>query len=268
MKICALQLAARLGDRPANMANASARIALAMGMASNVPDVLVLPELWDVGFYPDNVLELGDNDGRMARDFLSAQAARHKVNIVGGSIVRRQGDRVWNTAYVFDRGGNLISTYNKTHLFSLAGEQHAFQPGESVALYELDGVPVGGITCYDIRFCELTRRIALAGARVLFAPAAWPHPRLNHWRVLAQARAIENQMFVIAVNNCGRSGDMKFCGHSLMIDPWGEIIAEADEEEQILAGTCDLSVVAHIREHLNVFRDRRPELYGDGATWV
>ena len=258
MKISALQLSVRLGDRRANQENAAVQIEAAMPAC---PDVLALPELWDIGFYPANVLELGDEDGRLAREFLSAQARRHRVNIVGGSIVRRQGDKIWNTAYVFDRQGGLVSAYDKIHLFTLAGEHKLFQPGSALALYELDNVPVGGITCYDIRFCELPRSVALAGAKVLFVPAAWPHPRLRHWRVLVQARAVENQFFVVAVNAAGQVNGVKLCGHSLMVDPWGEEIAEAGEEEQILTGVCDLSVIENIRNKLNMFRDRRPECY-------
>lgn len=258
MKICALQLEVRLGDRRANMENAAARMEAAMRIG---PDVLVLPELWDIGFYPANVLELGDEDGRLAREFLSDQARRHRVNIVGGSIVRRQADKIWNTAYVFDRRGELASVYDKIHLFTFAGEQNLFQPGSALALYELDGVPAGSITCYDIRFCEQPRSMALAGAKVLFVPAAWAHPRLSHWRLLAQARAVENQFFVIAVNAAGRTDKVELCGHSLMVDPWGEIIAEAGEEEQILTGVCDVSVVEQVRGRLTVYRDRRPECY-------
>lgn len=258
MKICALQLDVRLGDREANMANASVQIELAMRTS---PDVLVLPELWDLGFYPANVLELGDEDGCMAQEFLSGQARRHAVNIVGGSIVRRKENTIWNTTYIFDRQGALVSTYSKIHLFTLAGEQNQFQAGTTLALYELDKVPVGSITCYDIRFCELARTLALAGAKMLFVPAAWPHPRLQHWRILAQARAIENQLFVVAVNGSGRAGDVKCFGHSLMVDPWGEVIAEAGEGEQILTGVCDVAVADHVREKLSVFRDRRPECY-------
>lgn len=258
MKVCAIQMDVALADRPANLRKAESLITLAMGQGA---DVLVLPELWDLGFYPANAAELGDDDGVIAREFLADQAKRHKVNIVGGSIVRRKQGKIWNTAYVFDRGGSLISSYDKTHLFSPAKEHENFQAGDALALYELDGVPMGQITCYDIRFGELVRTLALKGAQVLFAPAAWPHPRLNHRRLLAQTRAVENQFFVVAVNTVGTANALTFCGHSMLVDPWGEIIAEAGAGEQLLFGICDFSVIADIRERINVFRDRRPELY-------
>lgn len=258
MKICAVQMDTLMADRAANQRKAETLIALAAGHG---PDVLVLPELWDLGFYPANALELGDEDGKEAQAFLSALAAKHRVNIIGGSIVRLHQGKIWNTSYVFSRQGTLISTYDKTHLFSPSKEHENFEAGETLARYELDGVPVGQVICYDLRFGELVRTLALGGIKVLFAPAAWPIPRLNHWRLLAQARAVENQMFVVAVNTVGTVNNLTFCGHSIMVDPWGEIISEAGGGEQLLLGELDLSVIADIRERINVFRDRRPELY-------
>ena len=102
---------------------------------------------------------------------------------------------------------------------------------------------------------------ALAGAKILFVPAAWPHPRLAHWQILNRARAIENQLFVVAVNSCGTCGDYHFCGHSMIIDPWGEVLAEGGDGEVVVTGEIDLSVIDDIRSRINVFRDRRPELY-------
>lgn len=258
MKVCAVQMGSVLGDRAANQRKAESLITLA---AAQGADVLVLPELWDLGFYPANALELGDVDGKQAQIFLSALAKQHRINIIGGSITRKSQGRLWNTSYVFSREGVLISAYDKTHLFSPAKENENFQAGDAPAVYELDGVPVGQIICYDIRFGELVRTLALSGIKVLFAPAAWPVPRLNHWRLLVQARAVENQMFVVAVNTVGTVNSLTFCGHSMMVDPWGDIIAEAGSEEQLLLGELNLSVIADIRDRINVFRDRRPELY-------
>lgn len=258
MKVAALQLDVALGDRPANFAKADQKIAEAM---AGKPDVIVLPELWDLGFFPKNALELGDIDGKLAQEFLQEQAKKHHVNIVGGSIVCRKGDQIFNTQYVYDRSGEKISEYSKVHLFSPSGEHLAFEAGDQLSIYELDGVKVGSIICYDLRFGEWVRMNALAGAQVLFAPAAWPHPRLNHWRLLSQVRAIENQFFVVSVNHSGQAYALDFCGHSQMVDPWGEVISEAGDGEEILFGELDFSVIEDIRERINVFRDRRPELY-------
>jgi omega-amidase len=115
--------------------------------------------------------------------------------------------------------------------------------------------------CYDIRFPELARTLALDGAKILFVPAEWPHPRLHHWRTLLMARAIENQMFVVSCNRVGTSGSTHFFGHSLIIDPWGEIIAEGAEHEEIITAALDLTEVDKVRGRIPVFEDRRPELY-------
>lgn len=258
MKISLLQMDVFLGERQKNQEKVLEMASKAM---VEKPDVLVLPELWDVGFFPKNVVELGDEGGLEAQKFLSELAAKYQVNIVGGSIVRREGDKIFNSQYVYDRQGNLVATYDKVHLFSPSGEDQAFQKGNRLAVYELDGIKMGSIICYDLRFTEWVRMVALEGAQVLFAPAAWPHPRLNHWRLLGQVRAIENQFFVVAVNHAGQAYQLDFCGHSQMVDPWGEVIAEAGEVEEVVTGEVDFSVIQDIRERINVFRDRRPELY-------
>jgi len=115
--------------------------------------------------------------------------------------------------------------------------------------------------CYDIRFPELARKLALSGAKILFVPAEWPHPRLHHWRSLLIARAIENQMYVCGINRVGRDAANVFCGHSMIVDPWGEVIAEADETETIISAAVDLARPDEVRSRIPVFRDRRPELY-------
>jgi len=258
MKISSLQMDVALGERKQNMEKVRSLTEKAM---QEQPDVLVLPELWDVGFFPKNVVELSDKDGEIAKKFLSSLAKEHKINIVGGSIVRGDKDAIHNTQYIFDRQGNLIAEYDKVHSFSPSNEHVIFKAGSKSVTYELDGIKMGSIICYDLRFLEWVRVVALAGAQVLFVPAAWPHPRLNHWRLLNQVRAIENQFFVVAVNHVGKANDLEFCGHSLMVNPWGEVIAEAGDKEEILTAELDFAVIKDIRERINVFRDRRPELY-------
>ena len=264
MNVSILQLATQHDDRAANFANAEAQIRLAMETQPDVPDVLVLPEMWDVG-YPRNVAELGDPDGQAARSFLSAQAAQWKVNIVGGAIVRSQGGKNWNTAYVFDRQGQQLAAYDKIHLFSFGGEHNVFQPGDAPARYSLDNVPAGSVTCYDIRFCELVRAQALAGVQLLFVPAMWGKARVEHWRLLIRARAVENQMFVIGANMAETPGSGVSGGHSLIVDPLGAVLAEAGPEQTIIRADCSLDILRETRAGFTVLQDRRPELYGGWA---
>ena len=114
---------------------------------------------------------------------------------------------------------------------------------------------------YDLRFPELFRRYALADCVLTFLPAEWPHPRLEHWQTLLRARAIENQMFIVACNRVGQSNDTGFCGHSCIIDPWGEVLVEGGEEEALLTMEIDLEKVTAVRRTIPIFNDRRPRIY-------
>jgi predicted amidohydrolase len=225
------------------------------------PDVIVLPETWNTGFFPENVKELADLQGEPSCSLLSELAGEYKVNIIGGSIADNEKGKVYNTNYVFDRNGRMISKYRKIHLFSPSGEHNFFEHGDEISVYEIDGVKAATIICYDLRFVELVRTLALEGIQILFVPAEWPHPRLEHWKTLLKARAVENQMFVVAVNGVGKAKELKFCGNSMIIDPWGEVVACAGEEEGVITGEIDLSIIHDIRERINVFRDRRPGIY-------
>ncbi|NCB32118.1 MAG: carbon-nitrogen family hydrolase, partial [Clostridia bacterium] len=167
-----------------------------------------------------------------------------------------------NTALVFDRQGVCLARYDKTHLFSPMGEHEFFQPGNSLCTFRLDGVLCGLLICYDIRFPELARSLALQGMEVLFLPAQWPKQRVPHLSLLCEARAVENQMFVACCNSCGSDASgTHFGGHSCAIDPWGKVLARAGGDPCFLSADCDLSIVAGIRGSINVFQDRRPEVY-------
>ena len=230
--------------------------------AAGQPDVIVLPETWSTGFYPKEHTEaLADQDGEHIRDEMGAIASKYGVNIVAGSIVNKRCENVYNTAFIFDREGRAIASYDKTHLFSPMGEDGYFTPGDHLCRFELDGVSCGIIICYDVRFPELTRMLALEGIDVLFMVSQWPDARADHLRTLLRARAIENQMFVCGCNSCGRYGTTQYGGGSVLIDPWGKVIAEAGAEEEVVTGDLDLSVVEEIRSSINVFRDRRADLY-------
>lgn len=258
MRISSIQMDVELGNPKANREKAARLVEEAM---VNNPDVIVLPETWNIGFFPENHDELADSEGECTIDLLGRLAEKFGVNIIGGSVVNKMRGRIYNTSYSFDRQGKVIATYNKIHLFSPSHEDKHFEHGKELCTLELDGVKVGVIICYDLRFPELARSLALQGIQILFVPAEWPHPRSHHWRTLAMARAIENQMFVVAVNGVGKAGETQYCGNSLIVDPWGEIIADAGEEEIIITGDIDLSIIKDIRERINVFRDRRPEEY-------
>ena len=225
------------------------------------PDVIVFPEMWNTGYALTEIQQLADVNGERTKALLSSFAKANHVNIIGGSIAEKKEDRVLNTIYAFDREGMEVAEYSKIHLFRLMDEEKFLHSGDQLGRFELEGVPAGAMICYDIRFPELARKLALDGARILFVPAEWPHPRLHHWRTLLMARAIENQMYVVSCNRVGTSGTTSFFGHSMVIDPWGEVLVEGDEAEAILHATIDLEEVVRVRAKIPVFEDRRPNLY-------
>lgn len=258
MKISCLQMDMALGAVEDNFARAEAMIRQAM---EDRPDVIVLPETWNTGFFPANVRVLSDRNGQRTKTAIGALAKEFAVNIVAGSVSSLREDALYNTAMVFDRTGCCITEYDKTHLFTPMGEERVYTPGDRLCRFTLDGVSCGIIICYDLRFPELARSLAIPGLDVLFVVSQWPDVRISHLRSLTVARAIENQIFVACCNSCGKANDTRYGGYSAIIDPWGETIALAGETEQILTAEADLNILKNIRKSIYVFRDRRPELY-------
>lgn len=258
MKISLIQPKLILGNVNENFKMIEEKIIKA---AEEKPDVIVLPEMWNTSFFPEDVKEKADLNGERTKKLLSELSKKFSVNIVGGSIANLKGIDLYNTAYIFDRNGNEIASYDKVHSFSPSGEHNIFKAGNKLCIFELDGVKCGLCICYDIRFVEWIRKNALEGIEIFFLPAAWPDKRTVHWDILNRARAIENQMFVVCINSVGTAGTMKFAGHSAIIDPWGEYVVVPDDKEGIKYGEIDLSIIKNIRESINVFRDRKPELY-------
>ena len=259
MKICCIQMDVHLAEPEYNFRQA---VRLLREAAQDRPDVLVLPETWNTGFFPREDLETCcDRSGERVAAEIGTLAKELGVNIVAGSIANVKDGRICNTAYVFDRCGRCIASYDKTHLFTPMGEHEFFTPGDRLCSFMLDGVRCGLIICYDIRFPELARSLALTGMDILFVVSQWPRERLCHLNCLSQARAIENQCFVALCNACGSAGNTHFGGDSAIIDPWGGILARADGSETTVSADCDLSVIPGMRSRTNVFRDRRPDLY-------
>jgi omega-amidase len=255
-----LQMDITLGEPDRNFEKLSIMLEQAVH-AEPKPDVIVFPEMWNTGYALEQIQQLADEDGERTKQIISAFCLKHQVNVIAGSIAEKKADEVRNTVYVFNRLGELTSHYSKMHLFRLMDEEKFLTSGETIGKVEIEGIPAGVMICYDIRFPELARTLALDGAKILFVPAEWPHPRLHHWRTLLMARAIENQMFVVSCNRVGTSGSTHFFGHSLIIDPWGEIIAEGAEQEEIISAAIDIAEVDKVRRRIPVFEDRRPELY-------
>lgn len=229
--------------------------------AQSKPDIVMLPELWTTGYDLTRLEEIADEEAERTITFLKNLAKKHRIHLVGGSIAKKTTEGIYNTMLIIDKDGNLLKDYDKLHLFQLMDEHHYLQPGERDGLFTLDEKVCAGFICYDIRFPEWQRAHTVRGAEILFISAEWPKTRLSHWRSLLISRAIENQAFVVAVNRSGSDPNNVFAGHSMIIDPWGDIICEAGEEKELLLGTLDLVKVTEARSKIPVFEDRRPEYY-------
>ena len=226
------------------------------------PDIIVLPELWTTSYMIEQLEAIAES-AEPTRSFLSDLAKKHQINIIGGSIANKVNDKIYNTSLIFDRNGKLVYEYSKIHLVPMLNEPAYLTAGEEkVQTFELDGIRMGVIICYDLRFPELARKLALEGAQVLFIPAEWPKPRTNHWVNLQIARAIENQMYVVSSNNVGSLNGVEYTGTSLIVDPWGEVLAKGSEDnEETLRGIVNPERVVEVRESVPIFESRVPDLY-------
>lgn len=258
--VAILQMDVACGDPDQNRQKIK-RMVESIQQPEKKPDIILLPELWDTSYDLKRLDEIADKNGEQAQTFLSDLAKQNRCFVVGGSVAEQKEGAVYNTTFVFDRSGERVGTYSKAHLFRLMNEEKYLAAGEQAGIYTIGDQTVGSVICYDIRFPEWIRTYALKGCKVLFVPAQWPKPRLNHWRQLLIARAIENQMYVVACNRVGEEGKSQFFGHSMVIDPWGEVIAEGAEEETILFAEIDFDLVDEVRGRIPVFNDRRAQLY-------
>ncbi len=251
-----IQFDIRRGDVERNLRIAKRRIAT---LAKEGTRLVLLPEMWSTGFANERLKELSETTPRVLED-LSRVARKQRLTIIG-SLPEKRGGKVYNTAYVVDRDGSVAGTYRKVHLFSLTGENRYFEPGRKAVVSKTSLGLIGLIICYDLRFPELCRSIALRGATIVGVMAQWPAERVAHWEVLLRARAVENQLFVLGANRCGRDGDLVYAGHSRIISPDGEIMARGGKGTATLSATIDLRVVERTRKHIPCLKERMPEAY-------
>ena len=204
-------------------------------------------------------------------DFMAAKAREHGIWIHGGSIYEAipGEDRTYNTTVVYNPKGEIVATYRKIHLFDvdLAGgvshkESRTVRPGEEIALFDTEYCKMGLAICYDVRFPELFRILALRGAKVIFNPAQFAlYTGKDHWEPLLRARAIENQCYMICAGQIGVKPNMQAYGRSLVADPWGNVIAKAGDRECVLMAEIDLDYLDKVRTELPSLGNRRPDTY-------
>lgn len=256
MRIGMIQLAAAAGDVEINMQRAFSL----MEEAAHASDVLVLPELWTVGYnfhdFSRHVLSLSDDLVQR----LSSFARFHQVTVAAGTLPIRREGAVRNTTLLFDSQGRLQATYSKRHLFQGYLEGKLMQPGNHLTQTSIHGVQTGFAVCYELYFPKMWRKMAKSGTTLVLTPASWPKNHLLQWRVLGQARAIENGICLCAVNMAGEYRGMELGGHSHFIDPLGHILVEAGEGEEICYAEYDEEKYKNLGKQLSVVSGR---VYGE-----
>lgn len=241
-------------------------------VAAERPDMVVLPEVFSyIGGRRETreaAAEVFPNGP--AYGLLASLAADHKVFVHGGSMFERDNERLYNTTVAFDRSGAEIARYRKIHLFDIeiAGqvsyqESALIAPGDEVVTVDLGGVTLGLAICYDLRFPELFRLLALQGAEIIAMPAAFTQfTGKDHWEVLLRARAIENQVFMVAPGEWGKHpGGSVTWGRSTIIDPWGTVLATAPDGTGVIVAECNLNTLERIRREVPSLANRRPAAY-------
>lgn len=222
-------------------------------------DFVVLPELWHVGAFSTDLFEKYalPTKNELVDSFCQI-AKENNCWIHFGSFVERHEKGISNTAVTINSAGEIVSQYRKIHLFGFdQGEAIMLNRGDKPAVLSSTPLGVTGVsTCYDLRFPELFRAQVDQGAQTLLIASGWPTPRIEHWRVLNTARAIENQAWVIACNQVGNNGEYILGGHSMVINPKGEIMGELGQSEDVLVADIDLALVNTWRDSFPVLKDR------------
>ncbi|TMR00529.1 carbon-nitrogen family hydrolase [Actinomadura soli] len=223
-------------------------------------DLVLLPELWLPGYFAfDRYAELAEP---LTGDTVAAgQEWARELGCflhLGSFLERTPEGRLHNTAVLIDPSGTVVHTYRKIHVFGYRSrEAELLTAGAGVGTVHSPLGAMGATTCYDLRFPEVWRALLDAGAETVAVPAAWPGRRRQHWRLLTEARAVEQQMLVVACNAAGVQGEVKLGGASRVVDPWGTVLAEAGGAEEIVRCDIDPGVVARTRAEFPVLRDRR-----------
>lgn len=258
IKVLAVQMESAIGDKYKNFEKVLTLVE--NGISSDV-DMVILPELWTIGWACDEFPKNAEPINGETTEFLSELAQTYKVNILGGSFVCKDGGKLYNACPVINREGELIATYNKNHLFSYYDdcENKYITEGKNPVIVDIDGVKTGLSICYDIRFPEIYRAYRKAGADILVNMAAWPLSRKIHWDALTCARAVENQSYMIALTQTGTlPTGAKNLGHSLIYDFSGNILSEIDIKEGVISAELDLSQMYDFRDKCTVLKDIHP----------
>ena len=255
-------------DKKANLKKAGSLIA---DSADRNADFIVLPEMFNCPYSNDKFVEYGENEhDSCTLNTISQLAESYNVYILAGSIPEREGDKLYNTSYLFDKTGSIIAKHRKMHLFDIDvkgritfKESDVLTAGDDFTIADTDFGRIGIGICYDVRFVELARIMAEKGAEILFYPGAFNQTTgPAHWELLFRSRALDNQVFCIGVAPAlNIDASYHSYGHSIAVNPWGEVIAQAGEKEELVICEIDLSKIKKVREELPVLKNKRKDLY-------
>jgi predicted amidohydrolase len=255
-------------DKKANLKKAGSLIA---DSADHNADFIVLPEMFNCPYSNDKFVEYGENEhDSCTLNTISQLAESYNVYILAGSIPEREGDKLYNTSYLFDKTGSIIAKHRKMHLFDIDvkgritfKESDVLTAGDDFTIADTDFGRIGIGICYDVRFVEPARIMAEKGAEILFYPGAFNQTTgPAHWELLFRSRALDNQVFCIGVAPAlNIDASYHSYGHSIAANPWGEVIAQAGEKEELVICEIDLSEIKKVREELPVLKNKRKDLY-------
>lgn len=268
MKLALAQLRIERGEVEANVERAQSAVAEAAGAGA---DLVALPEIFTVGYFAfDRYERRAESVTGPTVTALAESAREHDVGVLAGSIVedlaasREVGvetpaqEGLANASVFLDRNGERRAVYRKHHLFGYdSAEQQLLTRGESLPTVEFEDHVVGMTTCYDLRFPSLYRELVDAGVTTVLVPSAWPYPRVEHWRLFPQTRAVENLCYVGAVNGVGDFDDAALLGRSAVYDPWATTLASAGDEATVVIADVDRDRVDAVRAEFPALDDRR-----------
>jgi predicted amidohydrolase len=261
MKVAVAQIACSLGDPKANLSKVRD---FSSGAKEAGAHMIVFPEMTDTG-YSMRVIEKHASHWKTGFVPGLRQIAREVSIAIVSGVSERDGSSIYNSQVLIDAKGDVAATYRKTHLYAVAPveEQTCFTPGHSFTTFKLDGLQFGFSICYDLRFPEMYRKMTTEqNAGVFVISSAWPFPRVEHFRILALARAIENQSYMVASNRVGKDDELWFCGSSAIIDPRGVIIAAASaDREELIYAELSKELVESVRRRMPSLGHRRRDLY-------
>jgi predicted amidohydrolase len=259
MQIVACQLDIVWENKPANHDRVRQMLA---GIAIEPGALVVLPEMFATGFSMD-VAAIAEPIGGETQQFLSALAKDLQSFVIGGVAIRGAGARGRNEAVVFGPEGNALARYCKLQPFSYAGETKHYEAGEGIEIFQWHDFDVAPFICYDLRFPEIFRQAVRSGAELMIVIANWPQPRESHWLALLRARAIENQAYVVGANRAGNDPHLGYSGHSLIVGPRGETLAEAGNGQQVLTADVNLESLLDYRQQFPALADIRPDFFAE-----